>query len=99
MQLYGTIILSQFAAQYPDCRGQVAAWQLEVEEASWRNPQQLQERFATAQVSSGGQVVFRLLRGLYLLGTRVKYDMGIVIVQNAWADGHPEKAPGHKTSK
>ena len=86
MQLYGTIILRYFAAKHPDSRAHIAAWEREIEEAAWASPRQMQERFVSAQVSKSGGVVFRLLRGLYKLGTRVKFDKGILIVESAWAD-------------
>jgi len=92
MQLYGLIVLNQFAAAHPECLGAVAAWRLEVEEARWTTPQQVQERYATAHVTKGGCVVFGLMRGVYMLGTKVKYDRGIVLVESAWVDGQPARA-------
>lgn len=91
MQLYGTIILRDFAAKHPDSRAHIAAWEREIAEATWPSPRQLQERFVSAQVSKGGGVVFRLLRGLYKLGTKVRFDKGILIVESAWADDQPAK--------
>lgn len=99
MQLYGTIILRDFAAKYPDSRGHMAAWEREIEEAAWRGPKQLQERFISAQVSKNGGVVFRLLRGLYMLGTKVKFDKGILIVESAWTDEQPAKTVTGATKK
>lgn len=98
MQLYGTIILDEFAAAHPDCRGYVAAWRMEVETVTWTTPRQLQERHFTAQIAKGGRVVFRLLKGLYMLDTKVRFDRGIVLVENAWVDGQPAKA-ATRTSK
>lgn len=98
MQLYGTIILNEFAAANPACRGCVAAWRLEVETVTWTTPRQMQERHLTAQIAKGGRVVFRLLKGLYLLDTKVMFDRGIVLVENAWVDGQPAKA-ATRTSK
>lgn len=99
MQLYGIIILNEFAAAHPDCRGHVAAWQGEVEAANWANLRQLQERYITAQVAKGGRVVFRLLQGLYMLDTKVRCDKGIVFVQDAWVDGQPAKAAARSSKK
>lgn len=99
MQLYGTIILRDFAAKYPDSRGHMAAWEREIEDASWTSPRQLQERFINAPVSKNGGVVFRLLRGLYMLGTKVKFDKGIIIVESAWTNEQPAKAVTGATNK
>ena len=99
MQLYGTNILRDFAAKYPDSRGHMAAWELEIEEADWSSPRQLQERFISAKISKSGGVVFRLLRGLYMLGTKVRFDKGILVVESAWADGQPARAVARATIK
>jgi len=98
MQLYGTIILDDFATAHPGCRGCVAAWRMEVETVTWTTPRHMQERHLTAQVAKGGRVVFRLLKGLYMLDTKVMFDRGIVLVENAWVDGQPAKA-ATRTSK
>jgi hypothetical protein len=41
MQLYGAFILHDLAAAHPACSGHVAAWQGEVEAASWTSLQQV----------------------------------------------------------
>ncbi|HWT19230.1 MAG TPA: hypothetical protein VN280_09970 [Variovorax sp.] len=103
MHLYGLIILREFAAAHPQCRGAAAAWEQEVKEAEWTTARPLQERHATAQIGSDGQVVFDLLvgpqAGLYLLGTKVRYDKGIVLVERAWLGGQPPKAATRASKK
>lgn len=99
MQLYGTIILRDLVTRHAECRALLAAWQYEVEEATWASARQLQERYVNSQVSKGGAVVFQLLRGLYWLATKVKFDRGIVIVEQAWADSESPQAAAPKTSK
>ncbi|CAN7768316.1 type II toxin-antitoxin system HigB family toxin [Variovorax sp. LjRoot84] len=99
MQLYGVVILNEFAAAHPECRGHVAAWRGEVEAATWTNLRQLQERYITAQIAKSGRVVFRLLQGLYMVDTKVRCDKGIVLVQNAWVDGQTAKAATRSSKK
>lgn len=103
MHLYGLIILREFAAAHPKCRGAAAAWEQEVQEAEWASARPLQERHATAQIGSDGRVVFDLLvgpqAGLYLLGTKVRYDKGIVLVERAWLGGQPLKAATRASKK
>ena len=99
MQLYGLIILQQFATAHPECRGAAAAWLLEVNEGAWTTAQQVQERYRTAQVSKAGGVVFDLVLGVYLLGTKVRYDKGIVLVERAWVDGQPAKVATRASKK
>lgn len=99
MQLHGIILLNEFAAKNPDCRGHVAAWRGEVEAASWTSLSQVQERYLTAQISKGERVIFRLLRGLYMVDTKVRCDKGIVLVQDAWVDGQPTKTPSRSPKK
>lgn len=103
MHLYGLIILREFAAAHPQCRGAAAAWEQEVREAEWATARPLQERHTTAQFSAGGGVVFDLLveqhAGLYLIGTKVRYDKGIVVVERAWLGGQPLKAATRASKK
>jgi mRNA-degrading endonuclease HigB of HigAB toxin-antitoxin module len=99
VQLYGLIVLQAFANAHPDCRGAVAAWILEVNDARWTAAQQVQERYSTAQITSNGRVVFDLLYGKYLLGTKVRFDKGIVLVERAWVDGQPAKVATRASKK
>ena len=48
---------------------------------------------------NGGRVVFRLLKGLYMLDTKVKFDRGVVLVEKAWVDGQPAKAATRASKK
>lgn len=91
MQLYGVIILDDFAAAHPEYRGHLAAWRNEIEDAGWKSLKHLQERHITAQVARDGRVVFRLL-GICMVDTKVRCELGIVLVQAAWVDGQPAKA-------
>ena len=95
MQLYGVIILDDLAATHPECRGQVAAWRNEVEVARWKSLRHLQERHITAQVAEDGRVVFRLL-GVCMVDTKVRCELGIVLVQAAWVDGQPARAANRR---
>lgn len=99
MQLYGLIILQEFATAHPECRGAAAAWVLEVNDASWTTAGQMQKRYSTAQVTKDGRVVFNLHLGLYLLGAKVRYDKGIVLVERAWVDGQPAKVATRVSKK
>lgn len=103
MHLYGLIILREFAAAHPQCRGAAAAWEQEVQEAEWSTTRRLQERHTTAQIGSDGRVVFDLLvgpqAGIYLLGTKVRFDQGIVLVERAWLGGQPLKAATRASRK
>jgi len=99
MQLYGLITLQNFATANPDCRGATAAWVLEVRDASWTTAGQILKHYNTAQVAEDGRVVFNLHLGLYLLGAKVRYDKGIVLVERAWVDGQPAKVATRVSKK
>lgn len=91
MQLYGVIILNDFVVAHPECRGIVAAWRNEIEDARWKSLKPLQERHIAAQVAQDGRVVFRLL-GICMIDTKVRCELGIVLVQAAWVEGQPFRA-------
>jgi len=91
MHLYGVIILDDLAATHPECRGHLAAWRHEIEDAHWTSMKHLQERHVSAQVTQGDRVVFRLL-GICMIDTSVRCELGIVLVRDAWVDGQPVRA-------
>lgn len=99
MQVYGILLLQDFATAHPECRGAVAAWILEAREAVWTTAREVQERYTRAKVSAGGRVVFDLHLGLYLICALLKYDKGIVLVERAWFNGQPPKLATRASKK
>lgn len=85
MQLYGYPILDDFATRHSKCRGPLAAWRVEVEDAVWTDLADLQRRYVTATPDDGVGVVFNVVPEICLVTTKVNFVRGIVVVERAWA--------------
>lgn len=80
MKVLGKNHLATFAASHADVRSALAVWEREVEEATWKSPSDLKERYPRASLVGGDHVVFDIRGGNYRLHARVSYPMGIVLI-------------------
>jgi mRNA-degrading endonuclease HigB of HigAB toxin-antitoxin module len=85
MLLYGYPILDDFATRHSKCRGPLAAWRVEVEDAVWTDFADLQRRYVTAAPNDVAGVVFNVVPEICLVATKVNFVRGIVVVERAWA--------------
>ncbi len=80
MKVLGKNLLVTFATSYPDARSALAAWQRELEEATWTSPIDLKQRYPMASLVGGENVVFNIRGNKYRLHARLNFVTGIVIV-------------------
>ena len=80
MKVVGTKILTEFAERHADVRSQIEAWFSEVEEALWKRPQDIKNRYPNASFLAGNRVVFNLKGNKYRLLVRIQFDLQIVRV-------------------
>ena len=78
--MVGTKILAEFADLHADVRSQIEAWFSEVEEANWKKPQDIRNRYPNASFLAGNRVVFNLKGNKYRLLVRIQLDLQIVRV-------------------
>ena len=78
--MVGTKILAEFADLHADVRSQIKAWFSEVEEANWKKPQDIRNRYPNASFLAGKRVVFNLKGNKYRLLVRIQFDLQIVRV-------------------
>ncbi len=83
MDVVGREVLERFKSRHPDVQGQVDAWLLEAEEATWRTRHDVSRRYATASMLSDNRVVFNLKGNAYRLLVRIAYRLGKIIVLEA----------------
>lgn len=88
MKLLGREILHQLTAKHPDTRGWVRSWTSEVEDATWRSPNDIKRRYASASFLSDNRVVFNVRGNDFRLEARIAYGVGVV--QVIWAGTHAE---------
>jgi mRNA interferase HigB len=81
MKLLGKSILREFMNRQADARSQIEAWEAEVEQAQWKTPIELKQRYPKASVIGSQQVVFDICGNRYRLWVSVAYRTGIVVVK------------------
>lgn len=81
MKVVGRAHLEEFTRHHADVRSQVEAWLCEAEEAQWRSPQDIKERYAHASFLADNRVVFNLKGNKYRLDTKVSYKNQLVSIQ------------------
>lgn len=78
--MVGRKVLTDFAGRHADVRSQIEAWFTEVEEANWKGPQDIKNRYPNASFLAGNRVVFNLKGNKYRLLVRMQLDLQIVRV-------------------
>lgn len=78
LRVVGTRELAEFARRHPDVRTAVQSWLQEAEDATWRTPQEIRERYVSASFVQENGVVFNLAGNKYRLFVKVAYGTGIV---------------------
>lgn len=71
----------EFGEAHAEVRSQIAAWLLEAEEADWKTPAEIRDRFGGASFLDDNRVVFNLKGKKYRLLVKVDYTRSIVIAQ------------------
>lgn len=81
MKLVGKGLLSNFKDEHPDVRTQVEAWEAEVENAEWKTPIDVKQRYPKASFPGKQQVIFDFGWNRYRLWVKVAYNTGVVLVK------------------
>ena len=64
-----------------DARRALEAWHREARRASWKSPQEVRQRYATASVLKGGRVVFNICGNRYRLVVRINFVQQIAFIR------------------
>ena len=78
--MVGRKLLVHFAGRHADVRSQIEAWFSEVEDADWKAPQDIKNRYPNASFLAGNRVVFNLKGNKYRLLVKIQFDLQIVRV-------------------
>lgn len=81
MRVLGLRILDVFKDAHADARGPLEAWQMEVESAQWQTPQNVKNRYRSADFLSENRIVFNIKGNKYRLVVQVRYRSGLVVVE------------------
>ena len=81
MKVHNKKALEDFKERHADVRSHVDAWLCEAEEAEWKSPQDIKDRYVTASFLADNRVVFNLKGNHYRLDVKVSYKNQIVLVK------------------
>jgi len=81
MRVVGKSRLDDFQTKHADAKAQVAAWLGEAENAEWKSPGDVKERYPHASILGGNQVVFNLRGNRYRLHTKINYKNQVVLIK------------------
>jgi len=80
VKLVGLEKILDFQAVHPDAEGWLTSWVALVRAETWKNPQEVRNKYRRASILSGNRVVFRFRGSSYRMVVRVSYEIGIVYV-------------------
>lgn len=81
MRLLGKQLLFDFIKRYNDSQSQILSWMAEVENSNWQTPHELKNRYSSASILRGQNVIFDFCWNKYRLWVQVTYKNGIVLVK------------------
>jgi len=88
MKVLGRDKLNKFSRQHANAKKALDAWFNEAEEADWIKPQDIKDRYRSADFLSGNRVIFNIKGNHYRLVVKVRYQNGIAVVE--WVGTHSE---------
>lgn len=86
MRILGLPLLEEFKMKHADSRGQLDAWQGDVQRACWLSPQDIKQRYRSADFLADNRVIFNIKGNSYRLVVKVRYQNGLVVVE--WVGSH-----------
>lgn len=88
MKVLGRDKLEKFWYKHANARPALQAWFAEVERARWSTPQDIKDRYRSADFLSENRVIFNIKGNRFRLVVKVRYQRGIVIVD--WVGTHAD---------
>ena len=92
MRVIGINLIEEYSKKHPDAAGSLSAWKEEAEQAMWRKPLDIKQKYVKASIINARRVIFNIRGNDYRLDAAVAYQTGIVQVMrigthleyNAW---------------
>lgn len=90
MTLTGREILDKFKKDFADARSWIDNWVKDVENASWKTPQDIKDKYSTVSFLGNGSkvIIFNVKGNSYRLEVKAAYNSGNITV--IWAGTHAE---------
>jgi mRNA interferase HigB len=88
MKVLGRDKLAEFSRNHANVKRALDAWFSEAEEAIWSTPQDIKNRYSSADILADNRVIFNIKGNHYRLVVKVKYQNGIAVVE--WVGTHAQ---------
>lgn len=88
MNVLGRNLLTEFSAKHASVKSALDAWFHEARAADWKTPQDIKNRYRSADFLDDNRVIFDIKGNHYRLVVKVRYQNGIVRVE--WVGTHAE---------
>ena len=88
MKVFGRDKLIDFYQKHANVKKALDAWFNEAEGAEWKTPQDIKNRYRSADFLAGNKVIFNIKGNHYRLVVKVRYQNGIAVVE--WVGTHAE---------
>lgn len=80
MDVVGTEKIVEFIRRHGDARGQLQTWLAEVQEASWKNFNDITAHYPSASYVPKNYVIFNIKGNRYRLEIKVNFNYGVVTI-------------------
>jgi len=88
MQVIGRDKLTKFSKKHNQAKAALSSWFAETESAHWQTPQDIKNRYSSADILADNRVIFNIKGNHYRLVVKVRYQNGIVVIE--WVGTHAE---------
>ncbi|MBE0458099.1 MULTISPECIES: type II toxin-antitoxin system HigB family toxin [Pseudoalteromonas] len=88
MKVLGRDKLTEFSQKHANAKKALEAWFSEANEADWKTPQDIKNRYRSADFLADNRVIFNVKGNHYRLVVKVRYQNGIAVIE--WVGTHSE---------
>lgn len=81
MTIAGIQLIEKFIRKHANSKASLSAWLEEAKEAEWKTPQDIKERYRSADFLSDNRVIFDIGGNNYRLMVLVRYYNGILLIK------------------
>lgn len=97
MKVLGKDKLKQFYEKHTNSKSALIAWLRDACDSSWSSPQDIKNRYRSADFLSKNRIIFNIKGNNYRLVIQVRYQNGIVAI--LWVGTHAEYSKKNFRSK
>lgn len=81
MTIVNRQVIEKFIRKHANSKASLSSWLEDAELADWRKPQDIKDRYRSADLLSGNRIIFDIGGNNYRLVVLVRYHNGIVFIE------------------